>query len=74
MSTSKKYKKAGKPLTKPLNPKKQVKQSIAVRVIKIFLVILLGIVLALGIMARLYHYNKYEIHQKNKTRYSIDVL
>ncbi|HEY1053951.1 MAG TPA: hypothetical protein VGE24_02420, partial [Emticicia sp.] len=60
MATYKKSKKATQPLTKPFYTKKQPPQPFTMRLLKILFVVILGIVLALGIMARIYHYNKYE--------------
>lgn len=66
MATHPRSKKAIQPVAKPFYVKKQLPQPLAIRLLKILFVVILGIVLALGIMARLYHYNKYEIiHKKN---------
>jgi len=34
------------------------------KALNILLIVIIGIVLAMGIMARLYHYKKYEINKK----------
>ena len=66
MANQKGFKKATQPAYKLFYTKKQPPQPLAIRLLKILFIVMLGIVLALGIMARLYHYNKYEIiHKKN---------
>jgi len=64
MANSKKPKKATQPFTKLSNRQRPPTQSLVSKVLKVLFVVILGIVLAMGIMARLYHYNKYEINKK----------
>ena len=64
MANSKKLKKAAQPLSKLSYRQKPVTQSLVSKALKIVFVVILGIVLAMGIMARLYHYKKYEINKK----------
>lgn len=64
MANSKKSKKAAQPVSKLSYRQKPVTQSLVSKVFKILFVVILGIFLAMGIIARLYHYNKYEINRK----------
>ncbi len=64
MANSKKSKKAAQPLAKLSNRHKPSTQSFVSKALKVLFIVILGIVLAMGIMARLYHYNKYEINKK----------
>lgn len=64
MANSKKSRKAVQPSPKLSYRQKPVTQSYVSKALKILFIVILGIVLAMGIMARLYHYNKYEINKK----------
>lgn len=64
MANSKKSKKAAQPLAKLSNRQKPPTQSFVSKALKVLFIVILGLVLAMGIIARLYHYNKYEINKK----------